>query len=112
MYATLRSSLQEEPQQGPHGSTTPEDPIPAAPGNSFAALAPTDQGEPAETDEEDPNAAGDAGALGATSDIDATTTSAPFAGDVGDGSSLRRTSSPRRASSQPTIRSVSRRRPI
>ena len=53
MYATLRSSLQEESQQGPQGATTPEEPIPAAPGNSFAALAPTDQGEPAETDEED-----------------------------------------------------------
>ena len=69
-------------------TTTPEESTPAAPGNSFAALAPTDQGGPAKTDEEERNAADDARALGATPDIAATTTPAPSAGDVEEGSSL------------------------
>ena len=58
------------------------------PRNSFAALAPIDKGGPAESDEEESNAADDAGAPGTTPDIAATTTPAPSAGDVGEGSSL------------------------
>ena len=69
-------------------ATTPEEPTPAAPGNSFAALTSTDQGAPAETDEEEPNAADYAGALGTTPDIAATTMPAPSAGAVGEGSIL------------------------
>ena len=73
---------------GPKASTTPEEPTPAPPGNSFAAFAPTDQGAPADADEEQPNAADDAGALSATPAIAATTTEAPSAGPVGESSSL------------------------
>ena len=69
-------------------AATPEQPTPAVPGNSLAALASTDQGGPAEIDEEELNAAGDAGALGTTPDISATTTHAPSARAVGDGSRL------------------------
>ena len=47
-------------------SPSPEEPTPALAGNSFAALAPTDQGGPAEDDEEQPDAAGEAGALSTT----------------------------------------------
>ena len=69
-------------------ATPPEEPTPAAPGISFADFARTDEGGPAETDEEEPNGTDGAGALGATPDIAATTTHAPSAGAVGEGSSL------------------------
>ena len=69
-------------------STTPEEPTPALAGNSFAALAPTDQGGPAEDDEGQPDAADDAVALSATPVIAASTTLASSAEAVGEGSSL------------------------
>ena len=47
-------------------SPSPEEPTPALAGNSFAALAPTDQGGPAVDDEEQRDAAGEAGALSTT----------------------------------------------
>ena len=47
-------------------SPSPEEPTPALAGNSFAALAHTDQGGPAEDDEEQPDAADEAGALSTT----------------------------------------------
>ena len=47
-------------------SPSPEEPTPALAGNYFAALAPTDQGGPAEDDEEQPDAADNAGALSTT----------------------------------------------
>ena len=43
-------------------SPSPEEPTPALAGNSFAALAPTDQGASAVDDEEQPDAADEAGA--------------------------------------------------
>ena len=47
-------------------SPSPEEPTPALAGNSFAALAPTDQGRPAVDDEEQRDAADEAGALSTT----------------------------------------------
>ena len=44
-------------------SLSPEEPTPALAGNSFAALAPTDQGAPAVDDGEQRDAADEAGAL-------------------------------------------------
>ena len=69
-------------------STSREQPTPAPSGNSFAAIAPTDQGGPAESDEEEENAADDAGALNTAPAIAATTMPGPSAGAVGEGSSL------------------------
>ena len=69
-------------------STTPEEPAPALAGNSFVALAPTDQGGPAETDEEQMSASDDAGALSVTPAIAAATTPVSSAGGVAEGSSL------------------------
>ena len=85
-----RSGARSEKSRGKarKAATTPEEPTPAPPGNAFAALAPTDQGGPAETNEEEPYAANYAGALSTTPDIAATTTPAPCAGAVGEGSSL------------------------
>ena len=61
-------------------SPSPEEPTPALAGNSFVALAPTDQSGPVENDEEQPDAADDAGAL--------STTPASSAEAVEEGSSL------------------------
>ena len=47
-------------------TTTSEEPASALTGNSFAALEPTDQGGPAEDDEEQPGVADDAGWLRTT----------------------------------------------
>ena len=69
-------------------SPSPEEPTPAPSGHSFAAFAPTDQGRPAEPDEEEEKAADDAGALSTAPAIAATTTPGPSAGAVGEGLSL------------------------
>ena len=69
-------------------STSPDEPTPAPSGNSFAALATTDQSGPAEPDEEEENAADDAGALSTSPASAATTTPGPSAEAVGEGSSL------------------------
>ena len=83
----LRSGARSRKSRGTarKASTTHEEPTPAPLGNPFAALAPTDQGGPAEIQEEEPNAADDAGALSTTPAIAATTTPAPSAGAVGEG---------------------------
>ena len=64
-------------------STFSGEPTPAPSGNSFAALAPTDQGGTAEPDEEEENGADDARALSTAPAIAATTTPGPSAGAVG-----------------------------